>query len=47
MRCAMAASMAGMRSAFVTRTTWSLNEAFDWVVTNVASAGEVAFSHSR
>src|SRR5258706_302582 len=47
MRCAMAASMAGMMSAFVTRTTWSLNDAFDWVVTNVASAGEVAFSHSR
>src|SRR5262245_4402801 len=46
-REAMAASMVGRISAPVSASTWSLNESAGPLLTKIASAGEVAFSHSR
>jgi hypothetical protein len=51
MRCAITPSNAGMMSFTVMVATWSLETAFvalsTTLDTNVASAGYVAFSHSR
>ncbi len=47
MRLATPGSTVSKSSAWVTLTTWSLKDVEGPVVANVASAGEVAFSHSR